>query len=68
MLKPKLQDIGHLIQRTDAVGENPDAGKVWGQEEKGATESEMAEWHHRLNRQKFGHTPGDSEGQGSLVC
>ena len=28
MLKPKLQDIGHLIRRTDTVGKNPDAGKV----------------------------------------
>ena len=47
---------------------DPDAGKDWGQEEKGATEDEMVRWHHWLNRPEFEQTPGDSEGQGSLVC
>ena len=28
------------------VGKDPDAGRDWGQEEKGQTEDEMAEWHH----------------------
>ena len=42
-------------------------GKDRGQEEKGATEDEMVGWHHRLYGHDFGHTPGDSEGQGSLV-
>ena len=28
----------------------------------------MVGWHHRLNGHEFAHTPGDSEGQGSLVC
>ena len=32
------------------------------------TEDEIIGWHHRLNGQKFEQTPGDSEGQGSLVC
>ena len=32
------------------------------------TEDEMVGWHHRLNRHEFEQTPGDSEGQGSLVC
>ena len=32
------------------------------------TEDEMAGWHHRLNGHEFEQTPGDSEGQGSLVC
>ena len=31
------------------IGKAPDAGKDWGQEEKGTTEDEMAGWHHRLN-------------------
>ena len=31
------------------IGKDPDAGRDWGQEEKGATEDEMAEWHHRLD-------------------
>ena len=31
------------------IGKDPDAGKDWGQEEKGTTEDEMAGWHHRLD-------------------
>ena len=50
------------------IGKDPDSGKDWGQEEKGATEDEMVGWHHRLNGHEFKQTPGDSEGQGSLVC
>ena len=40
------------------IGKDPDAGKDWGQEEKGTTEDEMAGWHHRLNGHRFGWTPG----------
>ena len=36
--------------------------------EDGATEYEMAGWHHWLNRREFEETPGDGEGQGSLAC
>ena len=50
------------------IGEDPDAGKDWGQEEKGATEDEMVGWHHQLNGHEFEQTLGDGEGQGSLVC
>ena len=32
------------------------------------TEDEMVGWHHHLNGCEFEQTPGDSEGQGSLVC
>ena len=32
------------------------------------TEDEMVGWHHQLNGQEFEQTPGDSEGQASLVC
>ena len=39
-----------------------------GQEEKGMTEDEMVEWQYWLNGHEFVQTPGDSEGQGSLVC
>ena len=46
MLKLKLQYIGHLIWRTPLTGKEPDAGKDWGQEEKGTTEDEMVGWHH----------------------
>ena len=54
MLKLKLQYFGHLIQRVDFIGKDPDAGKDWGQEEKGTTEDEMAGWHHRLDGHGFG--------------
>ena len=36
------------------IGKDPDAGKDWGQEEKGTTEDEMVEWRHRLNGYEFG--------------
>ena len=49
-------------------GEDLDAGKDWGQEEKGATEDEMVGWHHQLNEHEFGQAPGDGEGQGNLAC
>ena len=45
MLKLKLQYFGHLMQRVDSL-EKTDAGRDWGQEEKGTTEDEMAGWHH----------------------
>ena len=49
-------------------GKDPDAGKGWGQEEKGTTEDEMVGWHHRLNGHGFGWTPGVGDRQGSLAC
>ena len=45
---------------------DPNAGKDWGQEEKGTTEDEMAGWHHWLNRHEFEQALGNSEGQGRL--
>ena len=36
------------------IVKDPDAGKDWGQEEKGTTEDEMVGWHHRLNGHEFG--------------
>ena len=65
MLKPKLQYLGHLMQRVDLL-EN--SGKDWGQEEKGLREDEMVGLHHWLNGYEFEQTQGDSEGQGSLMC
>ena len=52
MLKLKLQYFGHLMQRADSL-EKTDAGRDWGQEEKGTTEDEMAGWHHGLNGREF---------------
>ena len=67
MLKLKLQYFGHLMQRVDSL-DKTDAGRDWGQEEKGMTEDEMAGWHHRLDGHEFGWTPGVGDGQGGLVC
>ena len=50
------------------TGKGPDAGKDWGQEEKGVTKDEMVGWHPRLNGHDFKQTLGDSEGWGSQVC
>ena len=50
MLKLKLQYFGHLMQRVDSSpGKDPDAGRDWGQEEKGTTEDEMAGWNYQLD-------------------
>ena len=48
------------------TGKDPDAGKDWRQEEKGATEDKMVGWHHWFSECEFALTPGDREGQGSL--
>ena len=45
MLKLKLHYFGHLMRRVDSL-EKTDAGRDWGQEEKGTTEDEMPGWHH----------------------
>ena len=66
---PKGDQSWMFIERTDVEAEtpilwppdgkswiiwkNPDAGKDWGQEEKGMTEDKMADWHHRLNGHEF---------------
>ena len=81
---PKGNQSWIFIGRTDAEAEtpilwppdakswliwkDPDAGKDWGQEEKGMTEDEMVGWHHRLDGHEFEETPGVSDGQGSLAC
>ena len=78
---PKGNQHWMFIGRTDAeapilwppdaksqlIGKDTDAGKDWGQKEKWATEDEMVGWHHRLNGHEFAQTPGDNEGQWSLV-
>ena len=48
MLKLKPQYFGHLMQKVDSL-EKTDAGRDWGQEEKGTTEDEMVGWHHGLD-------------------
>ena len=50
------------------IGKDPDAGKIWGQEEKGMTQDEMVGWHHWLDGHGFGWTLGVGDGQGGLEC
>ena len=61
----KLQYFCHIMQ---LIGKDPDTGKDWVHEQKGATEDVMVGWHHWLNRHECEWTLGDGEGQGSLVC
>ena len=77
-VNPKGDKPWKFIGRTDAeapifwppdtesrpTGKDPDAGKDWGQEEKGA----IVWWHHQLNGHKFELILGDSGGQRSPVC
>ena len=79
---PKGNQPWIFIGRTDAeapvlwppdakshfVWKDPDAGKDWGQEEKGATEDEMVGWHQGLYGHEFEQILGDSEGQVNLAC
>ena len=50
------------------IGKDSDAGRDWGQEEKGMTEDEMAGWHHWFDGHESEWTPGVGDGQGGLVC
>ena len=50
------------------IWKDPDAGKDWGQEEKGMTEDETVGWHHRHNGHGLGWTPVVGDGQGGLAC
>ena len=51
-MRLKLQYFDHLMQRVDSL-EKTDAGRDWGQEEKGMTEDEMAGRNHRLDGHEF---------------
>ena len=78
---PKGNQSLIFIGRTDAKAETPilwprhakswlivkdsDAGRYWGQEEKGTTEDEMAGWHHRLDGHEFDSAPEIGDGQGA---
>ena len=53
MLRLKLQYFRHLMCRVDLIGKDLDAGRDWGQEQKGTTEDEMAGWHHQLDTHEF---------------
>ena len=84
LVRPKGDQPWVFIGRTNVEAETPilwppdvkswfiwkdlDAGKDWGQEEKGMTEDEMARWHHWLDGHRFGWTLGVGDGQGGLAC
>ena len=69
MLRLKLQYFSHLMRRVNSFEKTlPDAGRHWGQEEKGMTEDEMARWHHWLNGRESEWTLGVVDGQGGLAC
>ena len=67
-----IEDEAPILWPPDAkswlIWKDPNAGRDWGQEEKGTTEDEMAGWHHWVNGHEFGWTPGVSDGQGGLAC
>ena len=67
MLKLKLQYFVHLMRRADWL-EKTNAGRNWGQQEKGTTRDEMAGWHHGLVGYESEWIPGDGDGQGGLAC
>ena len=67
MLTLKLHPLAPDM-KSQLIGKESNAGKDRGQEEKRVTEDEMVGWHHRHNGPEFEQTPGDDEGQGSLVC
>ena len=50
------------------IGKDPDAGKDWGQEEKGMTQEEMVGWHYWFNGHAFKQALGVGDGQGGLAC
>ena len=52
VVKQEMARVNINMQRVDSL-ENTDAGRDWGQEEKGTTEDKMAGWHHRLNGSEF---------------
>ena len=56
------------IAKNWLIEKDPDAGKDWRWEEKGTTQDERVEWHHRFNGHEFERALGDGDGLGSLVC
>ena len=57
-----------VVVKSQLIGKDAHAGKGWRQEKQGAREDEIVRYYHWLNGHELGHTPGDSGGQGSLVC
>ena len=56
-----------LMQRNNSLEKILNLRKTEGRRRKGETEDEVVRWHHLLNGHEFEQTPGDGEGQGSLM-
>ena len=54
--------------KSQLIGIDPDAGKDWGQKEKGVAGDEMVGWHHQLSGHDFDETPRNRKRQKSLDC
>ena len=48
-----------LDAKSQLIEKDPDAGKDWGQEEKGMTEDKVVGWHHWFSGHEFEQTLGD---------
>ena len=68
MLKLKLQNFGHLMQRTDSLEKTLLLGKIEDRRSRGRTEDEMVGWHRQLDGHELEQAPGVGDGQGSLAC
>ena len=82
-VNPKGNQSWIFIVRTDAeaeasilwppdtknglIGKDPEAEKVWRQEEMGMTEDDMVGWHHQFNGPEFEQVLGVGDGQGHLA-
>ena len=66
--KPETPVLWPPHAKSWLIGKDSDAGRDWGQKEKGTTKDEMAGWHHGLNGRESEWTPSDGDGQGGLAC
>ena len=66
-VEAEMPILGPPDAKSWCIWKDPDAGKGWGQEEKGMTEDEMVGWHHQLDGHEFEQALGVGYGEGSLV-
>ena len=65
-----MGSLRNILYTADPTGNNALQlyNAYYRQKERRVAEDEMVGWHHQLNGREFEQTPGDSEGQGILVC
>ena len=66
-VEAEIPIVWSLDAKSQLIGKDPEAGKDWGQEEKGTTEDEIVGWRHWLNGHAFEQALWNGEGQESLV-